>query len=145
MTTLQVLVRKTNEGVTFTLIGKRGKSLRTNTDVRQRAVSLAEDRWREGALKAAAELGIADSGYITDLSKGRYRHLSNSCGHTLALEPWGFARKREDGTIGMNDTGSTPTDFRARVLLAWEAPLTEIEVEPRCYKFESVWDIEAPS
>ena len=118
---VKIRVQKVNGGVTFTL--RVEGACKPPPERIARALDLAVEWYRTQVDAALRDAGLAGTGYARDFR----RAILRSDGPTvrpLDLEPWGFAVKGEDGAV-MGNTGSTPTEGRARHLAAYQAPLEE--------------------
>jgi len=128
---VKVRVEKVNGGVTFSL--RVEGACEPPPERVARALDLAVEWYRTEVDAALRGAGLAGTGY----ARAFRRAVPRSDGPTvrvLDLEPWGFARKGEDGPV-MGDTGSTPTEGRARHLAAYQAPLEEHHPEPGVVAF----------
>jgi hypothetical protein len=123
--TVMVRVTKINSGMEF-VADCRSSALA------RKAIYAAHSRWQEEAAAATASEEI----------RRRIMHAGLefvATGRTafVALEPWGFVPP--DGS--MLDTGSTPTEFRERCLVAYQAPLSW-SVQGCARMCQSVFEVE---
>lgn len=133
-----VRVRRLNNGVEFMPVTKTGKPVARVTKKTKQALYCALNRYVAEVLSALTSLGMGQCGYAEAINDS-YLRIDRGRGDTggwLPLEPWGIATLDENGTPTMGDTGSTPTEGRARVLWAYQAPLT---FDPR-YGWHATWE-----
>ena len=143
-----VLVEKVNSGVRFSILTKAGKpSTRKSVGDKGREVLYAVGCLYFREVDRAFELAGLDTHYrrVAQRWSFDYSVHSRSVGYSpvqsVALEPWGFAA----GTLEaprMNDSGSTPTDSRARTLLCYQAPLEAVPVDGNRTAFRRVFKID---
>jgi hypothetical protein len=143
---IKVLVQKVNSGVTFTLVGKKFKrsSKTGRRTLGGTAIEKAQTLYRAEVGEAFVKYGMDGTGYAHDFEDRWYSNCTYEDYMVfVALEPWGFALVAEDGTVGMNDTGSTPTEGRAKLLACYQAPLEKVRVDESRCRFEKVYEVEA--
>lgn len=104
----KVQVKKVNSGIVFTLLSAPKKA-KPNV-VLSNAFYMFFDR----ANKNLQEAELRELSY--DL---RYERVSD-ISIFLGLEPWGFAEVDNDGNVVMGNSGSTPTEARAKRLWAYQ-------------------------
>ena len=122
---MYVLIEKWSDGVRFALCSKTGKVVdRTLSDKGSRALSVAGAWYQDAVMRAFAREGLGEIGYAQQFARAAITARAQD--YFMRLEPAGFAIRAEDGSWTMNDTGSTPTPVRARVLACYQAPLREV-------------------
>lgn len=146
-----VKIQKVNSGVTFTVVQKDGMTImkvpktdcKTSREI-ARCQREASNWYRAEVIKALESLKtesenatLAQTGYGQEFIKTNYRVIGQGpCAFHIELNPWGFAAVNDVGGVGMNNSGSTPTPGRARILQAYQAPL---EVHHEADGFFQVW------
>jgi hypothetical protein len=138
---MYVLVQKVNDGVTFYPCNKagvpkklprpkptfRGKSKPAEIGPTTRLALDAAEEWYRAEVMAAFDSGpMKGCGYADDFRQHAYTKDGEG-GRFLKLEPVGFAIVGDDGQVTMNDSGSTPTTGRAKVLACYQAPLLKVK------------------
>jgi hypothetical protein len=120
-----VRVERHRNGVSFLPVTKTGKTVARATKTTKKALYAALDRYVTEVLRSLTAQGLGASGYAHAI-EGSYLRTDapGSVDGWLPLEPWGFATLDAEGKPVMGDLGSTPTDARAKVLWAYQAPLT---------------------
>lgn len=136
-----VRAMKINSGVMFTIqqTEKSKKNSGFNTAasprrplVSEKLVSKVVDLYCQEVLKVLQEQNLPTERFI----RARLDVRHSSGGAVMELEPWGFGHGTFENP-SMGNSGSTPTDGRARMLLAYQAPLTKVELpgEPGTYQW----------
>jgi hypothetical protein len=146
--TIRVLTEKVNSGVRFSILTKAGNpSTRKSVGEKGRDALYAAgclyfrevDRAFEGAGLDTHYRTVAQRWSFDYSAHGRSRGFAPV--QSVALEPWGFAGGTLDAPR-MNDSGSTPTDSRARTLLCYQAPLEAVPVDGNRTAFRRVFELD---
>lgn len=137
-----VRAMKVNCGVTFTIqttgtsnrkgafMSSPSKVMNARTIASEKLVRKAIDTYAEEVIKVLDEHGLAKEGFLRSIRDARH----SPGGAVVELEPWGFAFGTFENPE-MGNSGSTPTDTRARKLLAYQAPLEKKELGEGRYEF----------
>lgn len=118
MASYVVTVEKVNSGVSLYVAPRRKMRPLTLRRIilqawERYAAEVCERLNAEGYHGSAMRVAGADPETYTETAMGH-----------VDLEPWGFARRSDDGAPTMDDSGSAPTGLRANLLLCYQAPLT---------------------
>ena len=130
----KVLVQKVNCGLALRFADERGAKPRGAVKQRE-ALYRAFDQWHRAAYQVAYDAGVG----LYNVEHARFVYEGDGVA-TMHLEPWGFAW----GTLEdpqMNDSGSTPTESRARLLLCYQAPLERIEQPDGRVRHERTYEV----
>ena len=135
-----VKVSKVNSGVCFVLVNAKGQpSSRKKPSANDLdALYKAESHYRAEVIKAFELAGISNIGYATDFQK-TWAKMEDGC-LFLNLEPWGWAMGTFTEPV-MNDSGSTPTSGRAKVLLCYQYPLGKKTDADGRVSFSKVYEV----
>ncbi len=152
---MKVRIKRVNDATLLEAIDAKGKVKLGLGPKTKKALNDAE-KWYRGEVKTAFEKrGVGDLGYASDFERAYAKSPPEGVQDrqiaankrlkargfaakpveqleavlTLALKPEGFAWEDEHGVPQMNNTGSTPTTMRARVLLCYQDPLEKVLVE----------------
>lgn len=134
---MKILIQKVNNGVLIgvpTASGSMSKAKVSKDD--RKALLQAEEWYRHAVTKAFKDAGLADIGYaknFADIGRSYGRTVPN--GIHIPLEPMGFALP---GGVMLN-TGSSPTEGRAKVLAIYQKPLKAVKAGAQI-RFELVKD-----
>lgn len=145
---MRIRIQKINEGVTFTPVTKSGRPLGGAMGATaRRAIRDAEAWYRVQVVLSFVNEGVERTGYAHNFER-TYAVVPDARGRSAAregaylrLEPVGFAHPDEQGGWWMNDSGSTPTSGRARVLACYQAPLWRVPDAPGLVRFERFVDV----
>ena len=131
---MKIRVQKVNSGLTFTILDRKLAPLRKRvckSDINiERLVSKVADMYFSEVEVVLKQHNLP----IERFQKYRYELRHSPGGAVLQQDIWGMAF----GTFEeprMNDSGSTATDHRARMLLAYQAPLNKIKNQDNTYSF----------
>lgn len=123
---MKIRIQKTNSGVTFT-IQTSARSVTLSPGVRGKGLELLKkvmNNYHDQVVQVLNENGLSSGGFTRAMASARY----GKAGAVVELEPWGFGFGTFESPL-MGDSGSTPTDQRARYLLAYQAPLDKVKDE----------------
>jgi hypothetical protein len=132
---MKILIQKVNSGIVASPV-KAGKIGPKTLSAMYRALEM----YKNEVSKAFAAAGLSGIGYHEDFERARVRQEYGK-NLVMDLEPWGFAGGTLEEPV-MGDTGSAPTNTRAKVLLCYQAPLEKIAVDEYRVKFERVYELD---
>lgn len=119
-----VKIQKLNSGVIFIPVKKNGEVI-ANSTVKNKTVRQALwNAWHWYQSKVSLEMtfkGMDDTEYARSF-RNASPEIQNNGYLFVSLEPWGFCLNGQ-----MGDSGSTPTQGRARVLECYQSPLNQVK------------------
>ena len=120
---MKIRAMKVNVGMTFTIMDGDTPTKHTKHDAnRDKLVRKAIDMWAEEVLSVLKQHEMNTKRFLDAVCDAR--HSPN--GAVIQLEPVGFAWGTFENPE-MGNSGSTPTEGRARMLLAYQSPLQMVK------------------
>jgi hypothetical protein len=122
---IYVKIQKVSSGVQFTILNARTRNpvARKMSEKDRRDLFTAYSWYCEEVRIVGAAHGV----YFDSMREiGEYSTQRDNCIGFVNLEPWGFADGTFDAPV-MADSGSTPTNARAKRLLCYQAPLNRVD------------------